>query len=149
MSKLRPSIPFFKWSSGDNIYGQECWVLHVSWDCIMPQTVPAFFLTLLQSQSMDVQYMGCRYGIHILCHPLLYNVHMCDFQFLKTCGPILACTTGLCAVGTGLWTLGYADLIPTTGLGPGWWWILWVWQRWWQQLVQYLSWEHWHYITLF
>ena len=39
-------------------------------------------------------------------------------RFLKTFGPVAACTTGLCAVGTGLMTLGYAASLPASvGMG--------------------------------
>jgi len=77
----------------------------------------AFFPTLLQNRlHVGTQAVGMA-----LTSFAIVSFAMSAFvssRFLKAFGPVTACTTGLGAVGTGLWTLGYAASLPA-GINMG------------------------------
>ena len=71
----------------------------------------AFFPTLLQNRlNVGTQAVGMA-----LTSFAIVSFAMSAFvssRFMKAFGPVTACTAGLGAVGTGLWTLGYAASLP-------------------------------------
>lgn len=71
----------------------------------------AFFPTLLQTHlNVGTQAVGIA-----LTSFAIVSFVMSAFvssRFLKAFGPVAACTAGLGAVGTGLWTLGFAASLP-------------------------------------
>ncbi|KAL7437803.1 hypothetical protein ACHAXH_004025 [Discostella pseudostelligera] len=77
----------------------------------------AFFPTLLQNRlHVGTQAVGMA-----LTSFAIVSFAMSAFvssRFLKAFGPVTACTAGLGAVGTGLWTLGYAASLPA-GINVG------------------------------
>ena len=77
----------------------------------------AFFPTLLQDRlNVGTQVVGMTLTLFAVV-----SFAMSAFvssRFLKAFGPVTACSTGLVAVGTGLWTLGYAASLPV-GMNMG------------------------------
>jgi len=71
----------------------------------------AFFPSLLQNRlNFSTQAVGLAFTSFAVV-----SFSMSAFvssRFLKAFGPVASCTTGLAAVGTGLWTLGYAASLP-------------------------------------
>ncbi|KAL3781101.1 hypothetical protein ACHAW5_005008 [Stephanodiscus triporus] len=77
----------------------------------------AFFPSLLQNRlNFDTQAVGMAFtSFAVVSFTMSAFV---SSRFMKAFGPVAACTAGLGAVGTGLWTLGYAASLPA-GMNVG------------------------------
>ena len=71
----------------------------------------AFFPSLLQNRlNFDTQAVGMAFtSFAVVSFTMSAFV---SSRFMKAFGPVAACTAGLGAVGTGLWTLGHAASLP-------------------------------------
>lgn len=77
----------------------------------------AFFPSLLQnSLGFDTQAVGMTFTYFAV---LSFSMSaFVSSRFMNRFGPVAACTTGLGAIATGLWTLGHAASLPASvGLG--------------------------------
>jgi hypothetical protein len=74
----------------------------------------AFFPSLLQNRlNFDTRAVGMAFtSFAVVSFTMSAFV---SSRFIKAFGPVAACTAGLGAVGTGLWTLGHAASLPVGG----------------------------------
>jgi hypothetical protein len=74
----------------------------------------AFFPSLLQNRlNFDTRAVGMAFtSFAVVSFTISAFV---SSRFMRAFGPVAACTAGLGAVGTGLWTLGHAASLPVGG----------------------------------
>jgi DHA1 family tetracycline resistance protein-like MFS transporter len=103
--------------------GSKLWTGVASVACVSAlyhaadSTFFAFFPSLLQNRlNFDTQAVGMAFtSFAVVSFTMSAFV---SSRFMKAFGPVAACTAGLGAVGTGLWTLGYAASLPA-GMSMG------------------------------